>query len=162
MTHRKNQTGKESWSAIRPKRHRCALSTKQNAIYDRVFRSALFIVLCIFLGKTIEPIFISRIICESVGSRNLQIERTVRSVNKAICGNDIWVAGRGFEALNLYEIWFSLNYHFVIRQRGDHCVIISNGFRIVERDLVEPLRQKFARLYRLRLGKIPLEPLKNG
>ncbi len=80
-----------------------------------------------------------------VGSRNLQIERTVKAVNKAIAGNGIWVADRGFDAVSLYEIWFSENCHFVIRQRGDRCVIAPNGVRIVERDLVEHVRQKFTK-----------------
>ena len=79
-----------------------------------------------------------------VGSRNLQIERTVKAVTKATSGNGIWVADRGFDAVNLYEIWFSLNCHFVVRQRGDRCVITPNGVRIVERDFVERLRQKYS------------------
>ncbi len=80
-----------------------------------------------------------------VGSRNLQIERTVKAVNKAIAGNGIWVADRGFDAVSLYEIWFSENCHFVVRQRGDRCVVAPNGVRIVERDLVEHVRQKFTK-----------------
>lgn len=79
-----------------------------------------------------------------VGSRNLQIERTVKAVNKAIDGNGIWVADRGFDAVNLYEIWFSENCHFVVRQRGDRCVVTANGVRIVLTDLVEHLRHKRA------------------
>jgi len=79
-----------------------------------------------------------------VGSRNLQIERTVKAVNKSVAGNGVWVADRGFDAVNLYEIWFSENCHFVIRQRGDRCVIAPNGVCIVERNLVEHVRQKFA------------------
>jgi len=78
-----------------------------------------------------------------VGSRNLQIQRTVTAVNKAIACKGIWVADRGFDAVSLYEIWFSENCHFVVRQRGDRCVVASNGVRIVERDLVEHLHQKF-------------------
>jgi hypothetical protein len=75
-----------------------------------------------------------------VGSRNLQIERTIKAVNKDIAGNGIWVADRGFDAVNLYEIWFSLNCHFVVRQRGDRCVVMPNGVRIIESDLAERLR----------------------
>jgi len=81
----------------------------------------------------------------SVGSQNLQINKTVKAVNKAIDGNGIWIADRGFDALNLYEIWFSENCHFVIRQRGDRCVITPNGVRIVQRDLVEHIRQSCAK-----------------
>jgi len=80
----------------------------------------------------------------AVGSRNLQIQRTVKAVNKAIYGKGLWVAGRGFDGLNLYEIWLSENCHFVVRQRGDRCVITANGLRIVQRDLVEHLRQRCA------------------
>ena len=80
----------------------------------------------------------------AVGSRNLQIDHTVKAVNETLEGNGIWVADRGFDAINLYETWFSLNSHFVIRQRGDRCVITPNGVRIVQRDLAEHLRQKFA------------------
>jgi len=80
----------------------------------------------------------------AVGSRNLQIERTVKAVNKAIQGNGIWVADRGFDALSLYQIWFSENCHFVVRQRGDRCVRTTSGVCIVERDLVEHLCQKQA------------------
>lgn len=80
----------------------------------------------------------------AVGSRNLQIDRTVKAVNETLDGNGIWVADRGFDAINLYETWFSLNCHFVIRQRGDRCVITPNGVRIVQQDLAEHLRQKFA------------------
>lgn len=53
-----------------------------------------------------------------VGSRNLQIERTVTAMNKALDGNGIYVADRGFDGLNLYEMWFSLNCHFVAWQRA--------------------------------------------
>jgi hypothetical protein len=79
-----------------------------------------------------------------VGSRNLQIERTIKTVNRAIEGKGIWIADRGFDGLNLYEIWFSQNCHFVVRQRGDRCVITSNGVRVVQRYLVEHIRQKRA------------------
>lgn len=81
----------------------------------------------------------------SVGSQNLQIERTINAVNKDISGRGIWIADRGFDGLNMYETWFSANCHFVVRQRGDRCVITPNGISIVERDLVEHLRQKFSR-----------------
>lgn len=80
----------------------------------------------------------------SVGSQNLQIDRTIKAVNKAICDNGIWVADRGFDGLNTYETWFSLNCNFVVRQRGDRCVITSNGVRIIQRDLVEHIRQRRA------------------
>ena len=80
----------------------------------------------------------------AVGSRNLQIERTVEAVNKALNGVGIWVADRDFDALNLYEIWFSCKCHFVVRQCGDRYVVTPNGVHILERDLVEHLRQKAA------------------
>lgn len=81
----------------------------------------------------------------AVGSRNLQIERTVDAVNKAVNGNGIWIGDRDFDALNLYEMWFSHKCHFVVRQRGDRHVCLPNGVHILQRDLVEHIRQKSAR-----------------
>jgi hypothetical protein len=80
----------------------------------------------------------------AVGSRNLQIERTVDAVNEAINGKGIWIGDRDFDALNLYEIWFSRNCHFLVRQCGDRHVVTPNGVHILECDLVEHLRQKSA------------------
>ena len=80
----------------------------------------------------------------AVGSQNLQIDRTVKAVNKDINGKGIWIADRGFDGLNSYETWFSLNCHFVVCQRGDRCVVMPNGVRIVERDLVEHIRHRWA------------------
>lgn len=77
----------------------------------------------------------------AVGSRNLQIDRTVRAVDKALKGKGIWIADCGFDGLELYETWFSLKSNFVVRQRGDRCVVTSNGVRIVQSQLVEHLRQ---------------------
>jgi hypothetical protein len=82
----------------------------------------------------------------NVGSQNLQIDRTVKAVNKAIGGNGIWIADRGFDGLNAYETLFSLNCHFVVRQRGDRCVVTANGVRIIERDLVERIRHRQAQV----------------
>ena len=80
----------------------------------------------------------------SVGSQNLQIERSIDAVNKALDGDGIWIADRGFDAINCYEMWFSRKCRFVVRQRGDRCVITSGGVRISETDLVERLRQRAA------------------
>ena len=80
----------------------------------------------------------------AVGSRNLQIDRTVEAINKAINGKGVWIGDRDFDALNLYKIWFSHNCHFVVRQRGDRHVVTPNGVHILECDLVEHLRQKSA------------------
>ena len=76
----------------------------------------------------------------AVGSQNLQIARTVEAVNEALDGKGIWVADRGFDGLNMYETWFSLKCHFVVRQRGDRYVVTTSGVRIIERDLIEQLR----------------------
>ena len=97
-------------------------------------------------GKKIIPLALDVFSIDdpAVGSRNLQIDRTVKAVNETLDGNGIWVADRGFDAINLYETWFSLNCHFVIRQRGDRCVITSNGVRIAQRDLVEHLHHQRA------------------
>ena len=76
----------------------------------------------------------------AVGSQNLQIARTVEAVNEALDGKGIWVADRGFDGLKMYETWFSLKCHFVVRQRGDRYVVTTSGVRIIERDLIEQLR----------------------
>jgi len=78
----------------------------------------------------------------SVGSQNLQVYRTVKAVNEAVAGFGVWIADRGFDALNLYEMWFSLKCHFVVRQRGDRCVVATNGVRFIMMELVEHLRQR--------------------
>jgi hypothetical protein len=80
----------------------------------------------------------------TIGSRNLQIERTVEAVNRAVNGNGVWIADRDFDALNLYEIWFSRNCNFVVRQCGGRHVVTLNGVHILQRDLVEHLRQRLA------------------
>jgi|GEM_PF-1604760 hypothetical protein len=76
-----------------------------------------------------------------IGSQNWQINHTLRAVHEAIGGHGVWVADRGFDGLNCYETWFSLKSHFVVRQRGDRMVVLNNGVRVVERDLVERLQQ---------------------
>jgi hypothetical protein len=80
----------------------------------------------------------------AVGIQNLQIERGIDAVNKAFGGNGIWIADRGFDGINYYEMWFSRKCRFIIRQRGDRHVVVSNGVRILETDLVERLRQRAA------------------
>jgi len=80
----------------------------------------------------------------AVSSQNLQIGRTVKAVHKAIDSKGIWVADRGFDGLNSYDTWFSLNCHFVVCQCGDRCVAMPNGVQIIERDLVERLRHRRA------------------
>ena len=80
----------------------------------------------------------------AVGGRNLQIERTVETVNKAINGKGVWIGDRVFDALNIYEIWLSRNCNFVVRQCGDRHVVTPGGVHILQRDLVEHLRHRFA------------------
>jgi len=82
----------------------------------------------------------------AVGSQNLQITRTIEAVNETLDGKGIWVADRGFDAINLYESWFSLGCNFIVRQRGDRCVVTSKGVRIIQSDLIEHLRQHNARV----------------
>jgi hypothetical protein len=77
----------------------------------------------------------------AVGSRNLQIDRVIKAVHKAVEGKGVWIADCGFDGLELYETWFSLKANFVVRQRGDRCVVISNGVRITQSQLVEKHRQ---------------------
>lgn len=63
----------------------------------------------------------------NAGSQNLHIDGTVKAVKRAIGGNAIWVADRGFDSPNAYETRFMLNCHFVVRRRGNRCVITLNG-----------------------------------
>ena len=81
----------------------------------------------------------------TVGSENLQIERVVDAVNRDLKGKGIWIADRGFDRLELYEMWFSHNCHFVIRQRGDRAIITPKGIRLILKDYVERLAQHNAR-----------------
>lgn len=74
-------------------------------------------------------------------SRNRQIYRTVRAVHEALNGKGIWVADRGFDGLNVYETWFSLNSNFIVRQVGNRDIITSNNVRINQVLLIEHLRQ---------------------
>jgi len=77
----------------------------------------------------------------AVGSRNIRIDRTVKAVNKALDGKGVWIADCGFDGLEVYETWFSAKVNFVVRQRGDRCVVADNGVKIVKSQLVERLRQ---------------------
>jgi hypothetical protein len=95
-------------------------------------------------GKRVIPLALDVFSIDDplVGSQNLQIERSIDAVNKVLQGNGIWLADRGFDGLNYYEMWFSRKCRFVVRQRGDRCVVTSNGVRISETDLVEHLRHQ--------------------
>jgi hypothetical protein len=55
----------------------------------------------------------------AVGSENLQIERFVEAVNRDLEGKGIWVADRGFDSLELYEMWLSRNCHFFLLSIDD-------------------------------------------
>jgi hypothetical protein len=81
----------------------------------------------------------------AVGSENLQIERVVEAVNRDLEGYGVWVADRGFDRQELYEMWFSHNCHFVVRQRGDRAVITTKGTRVILKNHVEKLAQHNAR-----------------
>ena len=78
----------------------------------------------------------------AVGSRNLQIHRTVRALHQALNGKGIWIADCGFDGLDVYETWFSLRAHFVVRQRGDRHVVTDHGIHLTELHLLEHLRQR--------------------
>ena len=80
-----------------------------------------------------------------VGSENLQIERVVEAINRDLKGKGIWIADRGFDRLELYEMWFSLNCHFIVCQRGDRAIITPKGARLILKDYVERLAQYNAR-----------------
>ena len=72
-----------------------------------------------------------------VGSMNLQIARNFQQLKDDLDGRGIYIADRGFDGLEMYETWFSLKAHFVVRQRGDRMVITANDQRIILRNLVE-------------------------
>jgi len=80
-----------------------------------------------------------------VGSQNLQIERVVHAVHRDLQARGIWVADRGFDALELYEMWFSLPAHFIVSQRGDRSIITAKGTRLILQDYVEWLHQHHIR-----------------
>ena len=77
----------------------------------------------------------------AVGSQNLQIERVVTAVHHDLQGRGIWVADRGFDGLEQYEMWFSLHAHFVVRQRGDRAIVTAQGTRRILAEYVEWLHQ---------------------
>jgi hypothetical protein len=54
-------------------------------------------------------------------------------------GFGIWVFDRGFDRINLIGPFLASKRHFIIRQRGDRMVVLSNGVHITLRDLVEHL-----------------------
>jgi hypothetical protein len=81
----------------------------------------------------------------AVGSENLQIERVVEAVNNDLQGKGVWVADRGFDRLELYEMWFSHNCHFVVRQRADRAIVTRQGARVILKNYVETLAQHNAR-----------------
>ncbi len=97
-------------------------------------------------GKRVIPLAMDVFSVEdpATGSQNLQIERTFRAVNEALNGKGIWVADRGFDGLYYYETWFLQECNFVVRQRGDRFVVTGNGVNILERDLMEHIRQNTA------------------
>lgn len=78
----------------------------------------------------------------SVGSENLEIGRVIKAIHRDLNGNGVWVADRGFDRSELYETWFSLKSHFVVRQRADRTIVTTQGTRLILRDYVERLRQQ--------------------
>jgi hypothetical protein len=97
-------------------------------------------------GKKVIPLALDIFSIDdpSVGSQNLRIDRSIDAINDVLDGNGIWLADRGFDALNAYEMWFSRKCLFVVLQRGDRFVVTENGVRITETDLVEHLRHQAA------------------
>jgi len=92
-------------------------------------------------GKRILPLAMEAygIPDPAVASENVQIERVVTAVHHDLGGNGIWVADRGLDRLEAYEMWFSLDAHFVVRQRGDRTIVLPNGTHMILRDYVEHL-----------------------
>ena len=80
----------------------------------------------------------------AVGSQNLQIERVVTAVHEAVEGRGVWVADRGFDGLEMYEMWFSLRDHFVVRQRADRSIVTAQGTQLILQDHAEWLHQHHA------------------
>lgn len=78
----------------------------------------------------------------AVGSENLQIQRVVTAVHRDLQGQGVWVADRGFDRWEAYEMWFSLNAQFIVRQRGDRNIVTPTGARLILRDYVEHLDQQ--------------------
>jgi len=78
----------------------------------------------------------------AVGSENLQIERVVQAVHRDLQGKGIWVADRGLDRLEAYEMWFSLDAPFLVRQRADRMIVTPNGACMILRDFVEHLYQQ--------------------
>lgn len=78
----------------------------------------------------------------AVGSENRQIERVVTAVHRDLGGRGVWVADRGLDRLEAYEMWFSLDAHFVVRQRGDRTIVTHSGARMILEDFVEHLYQQ--------------------
>lgn len=95
-------------------------------------------------GKRILPLAMEAygIPDPAVGSENIQIQRVVTAVHHDLGGNGIWVADRGLDRLEAYEMWFSLDAHFVVRQRGDRTIVLPNGTHMILRDYVEHLYQQ--------------------
>lgn len=103
-------------------------------------------------GKKVIPLVLDAFSLDdpSVGSQNLQTERTIDAINTVLDGNGLWLADRGSDGLNLYEMWFSRKCRFVVRQRGDRFVVTEKGVRITETDLVEHLRHQQTQEHRPR------------
>lgn len=78
----------------------------------------------------------------AVGRENLQIERVVTAVHRDLEGRGVWVADRGLDRLEAYEMWFSLDAYFVVRQRGDRTIVTPSGAPMILQDFVEHLYQQ--------------------
>jgi len=78
----------------------------------------------------------------AVGSENLQIERVVTAVHEDLAGKGIWVADRGLDRIEAYEMWFSLPAQFIVRQRADRTIVTAGGTHMILRDFVDHLYQR--------------------
>jgi len=103
----------------------------------------------------------------AVGSETLQIQRVVTAVHRDLQGQGVWVADRGFDRGEAYEMWFSLKAQFIVRQRGDRNIVTPAGARLILRDYVEHLDQQDVHevpgrrivFHRLYLPDHPTQPL---
>ncbi len=78
----------------------------------------------------------------AVGSENLQLQRVITAIHEDLQGKGIWVADCGLDRLEAYEIWFSLDAQFIVRQRGDRTIVTPSGTRMILRDFVDHLYQR--------------------
>ncbi|KPK73748.1 MAG: hypothetical protein AMJ79_14980 [Phycisphaerae bacterium SM23_30] len=104
-------------------------------------------------GKKVLPLTLDAFSTDdpAVGSQNLQIIRTVQAVSEALNSKGVWVVDRGFDGLQVYEMWFWLNCHFVVRQCGDRHVVVDDGVISIDNAVNDLLHSGGGRMIRMRI-----------